>query len=60
VTLDDETLASAKLTGALTGGSIAVSMKRPPKEVDLIARILRSGPLSFRPGDVTTAEDPGA
>lgn len=58
VKLDDETISSAALMGPLEGEHFQVGLRRPVHEVVLMADLIRSGALSFRPGDVTVA--PGA
>ncbi len=52
VKLDDETLSAPRVVGAITGGNLELPIKRKVGEVFLIARIILSGKLSFRPGDV--------
>ena len=52
VELDSDTLSTPTLTGPLST-SFQVSMSRPLDQIKLIARILRSGELSFQPKDVT-------
>ena len=52
VELDSDTLSTPTLTGPLST-SFQVSMSRPLDQIKLIARILRSGELSFQPKGVT-------
>ena len=57
--LDDETLVAASLAGPL-GASFQVTVARPLRDLFLIARLIRSGALSFRPGEVTVGTGPAA
>ena len=59
VELDGDTLSTPTLTGPLST-SFQVSMSRPRGQIKLIARILRSGELSFQPKDVTVQAASGS
>ena len=50
--LDDETLVTAHLGGPINGAYFQVNLPRPVAEAMLIARLMRSGALSFQPGPV--------
>ena len=51
VELDDDVLSTPMLSVPLSK-SVQMSINRPVAAVELIARIVRSGPLSFQPQDV--------
>ena len=51
--LDDEILSSATVAGPITEGRFQVSLPRSVAQMQLIARVIRSGPLSFPPAEVT-------
>ncbi len=59
VEMDDDTLSTPTLTVPLSA-SVQVSINRPIADVELIARIVRSGPLSFQPHDVKVRVASGA
>lgn len=50
--LDGETLASARLSGPITGGSLQITVSKKPAEALLICTILRFGHLSFTPESI--------
>ena len=58
--LDDETLVSARLAGPIDGASFQVTLARPVAEVSLIAQLIRSGTLSFQPGQVSVRANPAS
>ena len=52
VELDGEELASAQLSGPITGGKLQISLSKTAGDAMLIATILRTGALSFAPSSV--------
>lgn len=52
VEFDGHPLAAARVSGPISEGALQLTIDRKPEEALLIATILRSGHLSFAPGEV--------